>query len=184
MNDVCFILGKTKLYIDEYLVDFDIPIFFVCKDDNNSKYAVECINTTDLIYVISKVDINDTLKMLNNEITLSDFIRNGKEYWFIKSGDSVENDNVEKNPFLNPDMLPKENTYFELTNEKISNYIKKLNEEKNNVMNEFCITDFLLENLWTINVKTVKIANNNLYRKRRKVTKKTFSILMAGSVFG
>lgn len=51
-------------------------------------------------------------------------------------------------------------------------------------MNEFCITDFLLENLWTINVKTVKIANNNLYRKRRKVTKKTFSILMAGSVFG
>ena len=95
INEVCFKIDSKNLYIDEYLVELNIPIFFICKDDANKKYAVMCENTSTLEYLICSVSINSLIKMLKNELTLYDFIKQSTFKWIIKSGETFESDIIE-----------------------------------------------------------------------------------------
>lgn len=128
-NDVCFIINSKNLYVDEYLVEFNIPIFFICKDDNNNRYAVICENTSELEYLICQVSINSLYKMLKNELSLYDFIYKSIEKWILKSGDTLESDLVETVQELQFDYYPKKNEYLDLNSDKICNYIKRIENE-------------------------------------------------------
>lgn len=181
MNDVCFILEKKNLYVDEYLVDFEIPIFFICKDDENYKYAVECIDSHELIYVIAQVKINDILDMLKNKVSLCDFIKNGSKFWKVKSGDVVENDIIESISDLDSNMLPKQNTFLDLKNKKIENYIKKLELELISFENEFGIANLSLRKITSFSFKVDLINDGHLYQNRRKG--KRIPLLLVGGIF-
>lgn len=183
MSDICFILENKNLYVDEYLVDFNIPIFFICKDDDNYKYAVECIDTKALTYVISKVDLTDVLDMLQNKVTLRDFILNGNNFWLIKSGDSIENDIVEVIKEIDSNKLPKENEFLDLHNKKIENYIKKLEMEKVSFNSSFEIIDVSLKTIYSSTFRAIKAENTRLYRKQKRIIRNVFPIYLAGGVF-
>jgi hypothetical protein len=129
MGEICFKIGEKYLYLDEELVEFDIPIFFICKDVDNQKYVVLCIDSEELLYVIGKVSIEDILSMLTSEITLRDFFMKVNEKWKVFAGEDYLSDQVEKIEKFQDDELPTVGAYFELSNDKIETYKKRLVQE-------------------------------------------------------
>lgn len=136
MSEVCFEIEGKRLYVDEELVEFDIPIFFICKDEKNDKYAVLCIDSKKQVYIIVKSDIGSVLQMLASQITLRDFFLNTCERWKVRAGDEYWLDDVEKIEIFQEDELPVAGTHFELENTKIKEYVKKLYEERVLLRNE------------------------------------------------
>lgn len=128
MNDICFKLNNKCLYTDEELVNFNIPIFFVCRDDENNKYAVLCIDSEQLVYIVAQCSIESILAMLNSQITLRDFFLHTGSKWKVYAGEDYLSDEVEEITKMQEDELPA-NQYFELANAKIADYIKRLTEE-------------------------------------------------------
>ena len=139
MNEVSFKIDERYLYTDEELIEFNIPIFFICQDKNNQKYAVLCVDSEQLIYIVGKVEIKEILLMLNSRITLREFFMNISEKWRILAGEDYMSDEVERIEELCEEELPVEGAYFELSNSKIENYKKRLNKEKGlKQYNAFC----------------------------------------------
>ena len=130
MNEVSFKIDERYLYTDEELIEFNIPIFFICQDKNNQKYAVLCVDSEQLIYIVGKVEIKEILLMLNSRITLREFFMNISEKWRILAGEDYMSDELERIEELCEEELPVEGAYFELSNSKIENYKKRLNKEK------------------------------------------------------
>lgn len=124
-----FLINKNKLYLEEVLVEFDIPLFFVCKDDSNNKYIVECIDEHKLEYIVSDTTNKDILDMLNKRCTMYDYIKRGKKYWKVITGENIETDDIEEINELTDDILPVKDAYYEHLSEKIKNYMKKLENE-------------------------------------------------------
>ena len=85
--------------------------------------------------------------MLKNKVSLCDFIKNGSKFWKVKSGDVVENDIIESISDLDSNVLPKQNTFLDLKNKKIENYIKKLELELISFENEFGIANLSLRKI-------------------------------------
>ena len=69
-NTVCFEIDGKALVLDKELITFTIPIFFICYDNDNQKYAVLCTDSEQLNYIVGKVDTNSILAMLNNTLSL------------------------------------------------------------------------------------------------------------------
>lgn len=184
-NDICFIINSKNLYIDEYLVDLNIPIFFICRDEDNSKYAVICENTKDFEYLICKVSNLSLLKMLKNELSLYDFIYYSTLRWFVKSGESIESDVVKELKDLTPDYYPKRNEYLDLTNEKILNYIQRIENEiqKQEIMSSFELLNVVLNTLTKFSLK-VNSSNIN-YKVGGKVVKERIlkNLALVGGIY-
>lgn len=130
MDDTCFRIGNTELFVDEELVEFDIPIFFICTDKYDHKYAVLCVDSNELIYVVCKTELDDLIAVLTSKVTLYDFFVKCQEKWRVYTGDDYSEDKVEQVGSLQDDELPVKDTYFELSNTKIAAYIERLNREK------------------------------------------------------
>lgn len=180
-NEVCFVINSKKLYVDEYLVEFNIPIFFICKDDSNNRYAVICENTSELEYLICHVSINSLYKMLKNELSLYDFIYKSIEKWILKSGDTLEADIVEAVQDLRFDYYPKKNEYLDLNNDKICNYIKRIeNELVEQPIEENCsieLTKMVLETIASFS--TFVSESNNRYKISRNSVKQKIPLKLA-----
>lgn len=129
MSEISFKVEEKYLYTDEELVEFNIPIFFICKDEVNQKYAVLCVDSEELIYVVAKVAIKDILLMLDSEITLRDFFMKTSEKWRIYAGEDYLSDEIEKIEEFQDNELPISGAYFELSNSKIKKYVERLAEE-------------------------------------------------------
>ena len=186
INEVCFKIDSKNLYIDEYLVELNIPIFFICKDDANKKYAVMCENTSTLEYLICSVSINSLIKMLKNELTLYDFIKQSTFKWIIKSGETFESDIIELVTNLPDDYYPKKNEYLALENEKICNYIKRIEKESQSEI-AYEIYSFELSKMFLETIAkfpTVVNESNKLYKIPRNSEKQKIplKIALAGGV--
>ena len=179
-NDVCFVINSKNLYVDEYLVELNIPIFFICKDDDNNRYAVICENTSELEYLICRISINSLYKMLKNELTLYDFIYESIEKWILKSGETIESDKVYAVSELRMDYYPK-NEYLDLKSTKIVNYIKKIeNEILEQSIEENCsieLTKMVLETI--ARFSTVISESNNKYKIPRNSVKHKIPLKLA-----
>ena len=133
-NTVCFEIDGKALVLDKELITFTIPIFFICCDNDNQKYAVLCTDSEQLNYIVGKVDTNSILAMLNNTLSLRDFFITAMEKWRILTGDDYTLDRIEKIETLHDDELPKIDTYFDFSNIKIEEYKKQLEYEIENNM--------------------------------------------------
>lgn len=130
MNEqICFKINGMSLYVDEYLVDFDIPIFYICKNDIGEKFSVVCVNSHSMEYLVSATTNDDILKMLKSEMLLRDFVLKAKKNWYIKSGDSIEEDQVEQISTIPEEFLPKSGEFLDLPNARIQAYQKKIEQE-------------------------------------------------------
>lgn len=133
-----------ELYKECVLVHFDVPLLFVCKDTDDKRYLVLCIDEEEGRYLCLQVTNELLLKMLNKEITMADTFRHTSfsqnfliSYDFMK--ESFEGHYISTKD-LTEDMLPDEGAYFELSSQKISQYILKLqNENLVNVIKGFPI---------------------------------------------
>lgn len=128
-HDVFFYINNKELYLDSYLVDFDIPIFYICKDDENSKYAVMCIDSIKEKYVIGLTTNKDIKAMLLNSLDLCSFINNTSKKWYVICNKEKKSDEVITVQKLNKSDLPKKNAFLELHNKRVIDYVKKIDSE-------------------------------------------------------
>ena len=181
-KEICFRIDSKNLYIDEYLVELNLPIFFICKDDNNLKYAVMCINTTNLTYVVCKVTIQSILKMLKNDLSLYDFFISSDEKWYLTSGDTLEDDKCNTLEKLTDNLLPQKNTFLDLHNHKIQTYIERLQNESPSYEITYKITT-IIEPLIKNHEFKIKVDNRYGYSRNSRKEKFKLPIRLAGAVF-
>ena len=138
-EDICFKIGTSSLFVDEYLVDFDIPIFYICKTEFGKKYSVVCVDSHNMEYIISSTTNEDILKMLKSQLLLRDFILKSDEHWHILSGDTIDDDKINRIYDIPDNMLPKSGEYLDLHNKRIDDYSKKIQNEIDsaNYLNSF-----------------------------------------------
>lgn len=124
---LCFIIESTKIYLEKVLVDYmGVPIFFLCR---NSKqyYLALCTNIDELQYFVTKITPQQIFDLLNGSIAMREVILQQPEYWEIISNENPENDIVYKHPMedIDRDLLPQENTVYEILTPDIKEYAKK-----------------------------------------------------------
>ncbi len=183
-KEICFKINSKNLYIDEYLVELNLPIFFICKDDDNLKYAVMCVNTTTLTYVVCKVTIDSIIKMLKNILSLYRFFMSSDEKWYVQSGDTIETDTCEKLQTLTDNLLPQKNTFLDLHNDKIKTYIERLQQESNSREINYPITTMIIIKRLLIKDRLqLNIKGDNRYENMPNSKKLQMPIQLAGAVF-
>ena len=129
MNDkiLCFKIDGNNLYLEISLIDFnEIPIFFLCRDDNGARYAVQCIDTEDLNYYVIQVSEKNILKLLNNTSTIREFITSSDKKWEIQSRENIEDDIVKQIQMINEEDLVDEGVFLSLNNKEVVAFKEKI----------------------------------------------------------
>ena len=139
---IFFDLNGKYLYLDNYLVDFDIPIFYICKDDWNNKYAVNCIDSHADEYIISKTNNINIKAMLENRLSLREFMLDSDEKWHLVYDINQDNDIVTNILDIKDEQLPKKDEYLDLYNKRVMEYLKIIDEEIRNEDIEFHVQEF------------------------------------------
>ena len=124
-----FVIGRKRLYVEKILVEFQIPLLFICRDFWKNKYAVECTDEEYLKYIITDTTNKDILDMLNAKCTMYEFMKRGKKRWFVISGQTIKYDKIKDLKSFEDKWLPKKDAYYEYISKDIKNYINKLENE-------------------------------------------------------
>lgn len=128
-NILCFAIENKQLYHDKTLIYFnDIPLFFICIDEKGNYYLVLCTNTDTLEYVIFIINKKYILEMLIQKRTIRETLLKAEKFWNIKTEKDINEDIIEcKNiSDINCDILPAENVMLDISNNDMSDYIKKI----------------------------------------------------------
>lgn len=122
-----------QLFLEKVLVSFNIPILFVCVDYEKNKYLCLNIDEETGESVIIATDNEHLLKMLKNEVTMESVFRDTNDQKVIVAKYDFEEQkiisHIENSKTISKDMLPKQNEYFEFTNEAIKEYISYLEKQ-------------------------------------------------------
>lgn len=130
MKDAIFFdLNGKYLYLDNYLVDYDIPIFYICKDSCNTKYAVMCIDSHNDEYIISKTCNKNIKAMLENQLTLRDFMLDSAEKWHTIYDSNLERDVSTLISDIEDSKLPKKEVFLDLYNKRVMDYLRIIEKE-------------------------------------------------------
>lgn len=119
-----------QFYIEQILAELDIPIFFICKDENNSRYACLTIDEGDGQYIVEKINVPDLIAVLENNLTLYDFFKNkNNDYLYLTKYDfesDIMNYNTIKITDISDEYLPTKGEYFDLMDEELRKYLSFL----------------------------------------------------------
>lgn len=132
-NEALFKIYDKSLYREKNLVIVQIPIFFVCKDENEHRYLVLLLDFYSDEYLICPITDEDLLLMLTGKITMRRPFVISKELYLVKTGENPDEDAVEEVKYLDleNDILPEENALFEIgEDEGLKEYVFKLKELK------------------------------------------------------
>lgn len=131
-KQLCFILDKESIYLDKVLVSFnDIPILFVCCDISKNYYLVLCSDLEELEYIIVQQSVKNLWSMLTKNITMRTALLSCESFWFVKSGNTIEEDESVTLPKSKIDLeaLPLENAMYETISEDDALYVDRITNE-------------------------------------------------------
>ncbi len=131
-KELCFIIDNNELYLDKVLVSFnDIPIFFICRDNDRQLYLVLCSDLDQMEYIVVKQSVRSIWQMLIQKISMREALLDCETFWFIKSENSIKDDVVEllTNDKMDLDVLPIEGAMYEKISEEDSHYIEQITSE-------------------------------------------------------
>lgn len=201
MNDtLCFIINDTELYLDKVLLAFNnIPVFYVCKDNNSNRYLVLCTDTDNFNYIVIHINITALYDMLTNKTDMRTPFLKAESFWKITTGDTFKNDKTEllKQEHLDISFLPIEGGMYNPISEEDYDYTEKiqleylskckfeekihlnLNVKNNNISNEVFSLSDLGANVWNFTKKFETDKNilnyqNNFNLSSGKFTKVNF----------
>ncbi|WP_251207532.1 hypothetical protein [Acetatifactor aquisgranensis] len=126
-KELCFNIEGNKLYLEQALVDYnDIPIFFVCKDDE-TYYVVLCSDIEELSYIVVNLSELELYNLLHGKLSMREVFTKQPKYWEIISGEEIESDTVicKHIEGIDCSVLPQEGAYFEILTDEVSSYVKK-----------------------------------------------------------
>lgn len=131
-NEVIFNIGDKKLYNEIILINVDIPLLFVCIDDEENRFLVLCSDEENGEYLISQLSDNVLLEMLNQEKSMRNTLLSGKKFYKVIS----EIDGADKVIEQTFDEFNKElysdDGCFLIDSPEINKYKSKLKEIKDN----------------------------------------------------
>lgn len=128
-KEMCFKIDSNELFLEQVLVEYNkIPIYFVCKDENQVYYIVLCIDIDEEKYIIVKTEIESLINLFRHKITMRDIILVADKYWEVTAGNDICNDiciqfDIEK---INKDDLPLGNSYFKVLSKTHQTYFDEL----------------------------------------------------------
>lgn len=129
---VCFILNNRRVYMDQCLVEDEIPVFFTCVDEEGIYYVALCADMDMLRYCVVKTSVLQLNNMLLGKLPMRGVFTGQDFYWeVIPADDSVENDMVINKPVdtMEPEDLPEEGAYFRLYSKELQRYADSINRE-------------------------------------------------------
>lgn len=131
-KNLCFILDEKKVYMDQCLLEDEIPIFFTCTDDDSNYYVALCTDMELMCYCVVEAEIMQLRDMLYGKISMRDIFTQQRFFWQVISedGDAV-NDRVAHKPIdqFSSEDLPLENAFFQLFSEELREYANLVNRK-------------------------------------------------------
>lgn len=131
-KQLCFIIEGQNLFLEKTLVLFnDIPLFFVCRNEDNQCFLVLCTDFEKLEYLVVEISLADLRNMLNQKSSMRATILNGEYFWKIVSGDTIEDDVciAWKQDEVDCSLLPKEGALYKTVYQEDEDYIEKIESE-------------------------------------------------------
>lgn len=128
-KEVCFFINGNTLFLDKVLVSFnDTPIFFVCCDSDKKYYIVLCTNMEDLEYIVVSCSPQLLYQMLSKKVEMRKPFISANNFWNIKAGETVENDEVQylESDKLDLDDLPYPNAFYEARKKDDIEYVERI----------------------------------------------------------
>lgn len=130
-KELCFMIGKKELYLEQVLVEYmDVPIFFLCKG-GSQYYLVLCTDLDALGYVVVGLPVHEVSDLLHGRVPMRDVILHQQEYWEVVSGDEISMDvvNCHSMDDLDKALLPEEGACFEALTGEMEEYVEKFDQE-------------------------------------------------------
>lgn len=124
-----FDIDGKALFLDKTLIDFNmLPVFFVCKDKNDSYYICLCIDFDEFYYIVVESSIDEIYRMLDGKITMRDVFLSKDYFYSIQSYNDLDYNEVKKMDisFIDKDELPYEGEYYEILSPSDKEYKEKI----------------------------------------------------------
>jgi len=129
MKKACLKISGKYLFLEQVLVYFDLPLFFICKDMAENRFAVLCYDDEDLDYIVAEVSLKDIVKMLQNEIPMDVLFTSARQKWQYQAGVDVETTFVNPVRSFENEQLPTKGSFFGVLNAEVSGYLQRLKAE-------------------------------------------------------
>ena len=130
MDKVSFIIDNTELFTEKILVEFEIPLLFICKDKSNKRYTALCVDSDEEKYIVVESRIRDIVQMIQNTITMKELFLKAKHgmAWMITAGETVLEDIINIIPIseVDDEDLPVSGSFYEVYNADIHDYVDLL----------------------------------------------------------
>ena len=132
-KEICFKIDGHELFLDFMLEEYEFgPVFYICRDGQNRKYAVWCIDFDKEAYAIVRVPLILLNDMLHGLIPIRDFFLSRNTFWKVRCmDDSCENDQVEKLGVEDfpVETLPNEDFVYKSFDTPHRDYVERIEKE-------------------------------------------------------
>lgn len=158
-KELCFILNKKNIYLEKALISFnEIPVFFLCKDEQSKYYVALCSDIDDFNYVVVQVSASDVYDLLHGAITLREIITNQNYFWDVITGEEIEMDKAVYKAIglIDPTILPKEGAFFKVLSTDMKHFIEEFDSTV--YAKEFKNTSFNQASSMNIDVPSAKFS--------------------------
>ncbi len=130
---VFFQIQNKLLYLDFMLEEYDfLPLFYICKDDDDARYLVLCTDFEQESYLVSRIPLVDLSNMLSGKIDMrSAFLRQASFWKVTCQGKKFVDDIVteERIEYIPVEYLPAEGEFYVLYDVKHKDYAKQIARE-------------------------------------------------------
>ena len=131
-KQLCFRIEQQDLFLEKTLVLFnDIPLFFICRNENKQRFLALCTELERLDYLVVSTSLPNIRNMLNQKCTMRNAILEGKRFWCVVSGDTVEDDLCEtiEKAKIDLNILPEEGAVYRAIFQEDKDYINDIENE-------------------------------------------------------
>lgn len=131
-KQLCFIIEEQNLYLDKVLVLFnDIPLFFICHNENNQRFLALCTELEKLEYLVIAISLTNLRNMLAQKSSMRETILKGEKFWEIVSGDTIEDDvcTALVKEEIDCSILPDEGALYKTVYQADEDYVEKIESE-------------------------------------------------------
>ncbi len=144
MNEYSFIINKNKLVSEKTLVYYDLPLMFVCHDDNDSKYLVLCTDSDELSYIVVTTSVEKIIEMMEQKISMDKVFTEAQQKWRIKAGE--KEDSITSVTEFEESELPEKNALFSMVEKSNEEYLNKLKDLQTFII-QYKVSDFNILNI-------------------------------------
>lgn len=162
-KELCFKINSQELFLDQVLVEYNnIPVYYICKNDNEAYYIVLCTDIDEEKYVIVNIQIEDIINLLKQRLTMRDIILEKKTYWDIVAKENIDEDVCKQYDINNIDIedMPSKESYFLITSQQHKKYLNELESIIQSNDDEWCIISDI--SITSLNELDVDISDHNI----------------------